>query len=366
MWHAESCERGDRRTVAGADVWVEFAGACAHARDGLAARALTPRAKLRWCGGRRLFDKLKGFAVHAGHEADRFGFWAVERILDVRRPARRQGRQLDVHVRFSGVDPLSKALWPTQWVPVTWLKADLRKVAREMEKEKVKAVEEPPRMGDKRSWAGLIWDGADEGRPRRGRSGDAARATTVASAADTSTAMSAADVYTSTDGRAGPVWATMITRPLAMARPLLEAGASAALATVQAVPISATAVELGAGTSTTASGSNADARPIRRADPVLAMTTVRPFAMALPLPETGAPANVETVPAVPIASGALAWDAGSAEDARAGEAQRVAGAGQPAETSAAEGREVEERERACGCGYGYVCIRHRRDRWVRL
>ena len=136
--------------------------------------ALFPRpTRHRWCGGRRLFDRLQGWAVQSGHEPDRFGFWAVEELVDVRWPPRRRGRQLEALLRFCGCDPVSRAEWPMEWMPITWLKDDLKAVARRMEAEKVAAAAAAAAThvtGRKRSWAGLGWDGADEGLPRRGRS----------------------------------------------------------------------------------------------------------------------------------------------------------------------------------------------------
>ena len=178
-WGEETCVRGSHPRPPPASVWLDRPDVGARARDGLEARALTPRAKLRWCGGRRLFDRLKGAAVQAGHEPDRFGFWAVEAVIDVRRPAKRRGQQLDVLVQFAGLDPLLKTPWPQEWVPITWLKPDVKATARAMERASSAAAAASESgaaaaaacAGSKRPWSGLIWDGADEGRPRRGRSG---------------------------------------------------------------------------------------------------------------------------------------------------------------------------------------------------
>ena len=172
-WTADCCARGSALHVPAADVWIGWSGRCAHARDGLDGRALTPRGKLHWAGGRRLFDKLKGADVQAGHESDRFGFWAVEKLLAVRRPAKRRGRQLEARLRFAGRNPVTKEDWPDEWVPIALLKPDLKREARAMESRAIAAGAAPAGRVRKRSWAGLGWEGADEGLPRRGRSGRA-------------------------------------------------------------------------------------------------------------------------------------------------------------------------------------------------
>ena len=63
---------------------------------GLAERVTLARGKLRWGGGRREMVRLKRYGVAAGLEGDRFGRWAVDKVLDVARPERRKGRMLDV------------------------------------------------------------------------------------------------------------------------------------------------------------------------------------------------------------------------------------------------------------------------------
>ena len=196
------------------------------ARDRLVTRTFTPRAKLRWCGGRRLFDRLQGWAVQSGHEPDRFGFWAVEELVDVRWPPRRRGRQLEALLRFCGCDPVSRAEWPMEWMPITWLKDDLKAVARRMEAEKVAAAAAAAAThatGRKRSWAGLGWDGADEGLPRRGRSaGMGERRAAEASAA----APPAADA----------AQAAVAALPLIEVCPLPAGGAPEGIAVVLAQP----------------------------------------------------------------------------------------------------------------------------------
>ena len=178
-WRKDSCRRGDRPKVLEADVWRGFAGACAHSRAGLELRAVIARSKLRWIGGRRRFMALKGYDVQAGFEPDRFGFWAVARLVQVRKPAGAKGRQLDVLVEFEGCNPMTREAWPQRWLPITNLKPDLKAEARAMEAA-MRAVQSMSasatavaaaacRAARKRAWRGLIWDGAEEGRPRRSR-----------------------------------------------------------------------------------------------------------------------------------------------------------------------------------------------------
>jgi hypothetical protein len=235
-WRDATCVRGSKRAVAEADVWVEFAGSSAHSRDGLAARALSTRSKLRWCGGRRLFDKLKGINVQDGHEPDRFGFWAVEKLIRVRRPVRRRGRQLEALVQFAGRDPISKEPWPTEWIDIKLLKVDLKRQAREME-EALMAAPPPVRVsGGKRVWIGLIWDGADEGLPRRGRSGRAAEST-AASAAVPGATPGTNGMRTASGEAPAVATVTVTAPPIVGIRAVPAGGAPAGLAVVAAVPI---------------------------------------------------------------------------------------------------------------------------------
>ena len=63
-----------------------------------------------------------------------------------------------------------KEAWPSEWVSITLLKPDLRRSAREMESRLAVEAPAPAVAGHRRSWAGLGWEGADEGLLRRGRS----------------------------------------------------------------------------------------------------------------------------------------------------------------------------------------------------
>ena len=189
-WELITARRDQRPRLALVDMWHDFAGACAHTLGGLDERSMTPRSKLRWCGGRKVFRALLGHDVRDGLEGDRFGRWAVRALFDVRHPAQRRGRQLEVHVDFHGKDPVTRQPWLPAWLPITWLTADLRRQAREMERrgkeaEGETAEEEEERVtGRKAKNRGLGWEGADEGRVRRSRrvagEGDGAPATATA------------------------------------------------------------------------------------------------------------------------------------------------------------------------------------------
>ena len=74
---------------------------------------------------------------------------------------------------FAGRDPVTREAWPDEWIPVKWLKPDLRREARAIDSAAAaRAAEQAGSRicGVRRSWAGLGWEGADEGLPRRGRS----------------------------------------------------------------------------------------------------------------------------------------------------------------------------------------------------
>ena len=69
--------------------------------------------------------KWMGTEIQEGRVGDKRGRWAVEELLQVRRPGGR-GRRLEVEVQWKGG-------WQTSWKSVTQLTGDLRKRAREME-----------------------------------------------------------------------------------------------------------------------------------------------------------------------------------------------------------------------------------------
>ena len=103
---------------------------------GLWERVALARRRVCWGGSRGAIRKLLGWEVAAGREESSNGRWAVAELLEVERPIGRRGLQLEVLVRWSGEQPLSRAPWPQLWRPVTALSEDLKRKAREMEFER--------------------------------------------------------------------------------------------------------------------------------------------------------------------------------------------------------------------------------------
>ena len=239
-WNNDVCLVGTCPVPPPGDVWHSFAGASTHSArsNGLASRALTPRDKLRWCGGRRRFDRLKGSAVQEGHEPDRFGFWAVESVLSVRRPVARRGRQLEVLVQFKGLDPVSKAPWPSEWIPISWIKSgELKECARAMEAAALQSAGGDSRGSVKRKWGDLIWEGASEGQLRHSRRLGAATALpALSTTACSSIATQAPSVLVSAVQVFDVAWAVPITASMATDAPVVMARPTSA---VWATPISA-------------------------------------------------------------------------------------------------------------------------------
>jgi hypothetical protein len=71
--------------------------------------------------------KWAGQEMAEGRAGDKRGRWAVEDVLEVRRPGGK-GRRLEAKVAWAGE-------WDDEWVQVTQLTGDLRKRAREMESD---------------------------------------------------------------------------------------------------------------------------------------------------------------------------------------------------------------------------------------
>ena len=99
-------------------------------------------ARRRWVdgGGRRRLEWLRRWEVDEGREADKKGRWRVARVMDVRRPEGRHGRQLEVQVEWAGVDTLSGAAWSVEWVTIAWCTGDVRKEARRLEERRYPAA----------------------------------------------------------------------------------------------------------------------------------------------------------------------------------------------------------------------------------
>ena len=121
-------------------------------RDSLDVRAVAAWRKWRDGGGRRRLEWLRRWEVDEGREADSRGRWRVVRVLDVRRPAYRQGRQLEVRLEWAGVDTASGEAWATDWRPLSYCTADVRREARLMELVKYPRprTAEPP-VGSRKS-----------------------------------------------------------------------------------------------------------------------------------------------------------------------------------------------------------------------
>ena len=99
---------------------------------------------------RRAVAQLRRAAVMQpvvdGAEPDDSGMWAVDELLDVRRPKKRRGMQLQVKVAWTGRSIIERRKWPCSWIDVTLLSADMRREARR--KEKVKYGEPMAQAGE--------------------------------------------------------------------------------------------------------------------------------------------------------------------------------------------------------------------------
>ena len=100
---------------------------------GVGTRAVMSRRRLRWGGSAATLWRLRGWDVVEGRAESSNGRWAVESLVSVRRPTVRRGRQLEVTVRWAGVNPLFGCPWGDSTVAITDLTPDLRKQARMME-----------------------------------------------------------------------------------------------------------------------------------------------------------------------------------------------------------------------------------------
>ena len=86
----------------------------------------------------RADDQREGRAALRGGQ-----MWAVDKVVDVARPASRRGRQLSVKLRWKGC-------WgelQSSWVEVSWLNARTRREARKLEAERYPAVRVTGRRG---------------------------------------------------------------------------------------------------------------------------------------------------------------------------------------------------------------------------
>ena len=116
---------------------------------------------------------MRGWEIVEGRAESSNGRWAVESLVSVRRPAVRRGRQLEVTVKWAGVNPLFGCRWGDSVVAVTDLTADLREKARAMERATYPAVptaRPPPRRiqgkrgrGEDSGFLGSRWAEDGEG-----------------------------------------------------------------------------------------------------------------------------------------------------------------------------------------------------------
>ena len=139
---------------------------------GLGARVALARRRMRWCGPRASLLRLTRWEIAEGRAESSNHRWAVEALVDVRRPEVRRGRQLVVRVRWAGTNPLFDTPWTDSEVLVRDLTGDLRAQARDMERVKYPdGVTERPaplrvlgkrRQGDGRDvFLGSRWNGGD-------------------------------------------------------------------------------------------------------------------------------------------------------------------------------------------------------------
>ena len=140
---------------------------------GVGASAVMSRRRLRWGGSEVSLKKLRGWEIVEGRAESSNGLWAVESLIGVRRPTARRGRQLEVTVRWAGVNPLFGCAWGDSVLAISELTTDLRRQARAMERELYPEVPEtrPPPLriqgrrgrGDGSEFLGSRWTGEGEG-----------------------------------------------------------------------------------------------------------------------------------------------------------------------------------------------------------
>ena len=61
-----------------------------------------------------------GEGAAAGLSEDAGGYWAVHDVLDVRRPAKRKGQQLEILISWAAHDWAGRP-WADEWQPITYL-----------------------------------------------------------------------------------------------------------------------------------------------------------------------------------------------------------------------------------------------------
>ena len=66
---------------------------------------------------------------------NRDGRWAVHSVIDVRRTEANR-RKLEVLIKWAGEQPVSREPWPDSWHPLMACTPDVRREARDMERER--------------------------------------------------------------------------------------------------------------------------------------------------------------------------------------------------------------------------------------
>ena len=72
-------------------------------------------------GGHWRLEHDGGEGAATGLSAGSGGYWAVHNVLDVRRPAKRKGQQLEVLISWAAHDWAGRP-WADEWHPITFLK----------------------------------------------------------------------------------------------------------------------------------------------------------------------------------------------------------------------------------------------------
>ena len=97
--------------------------------------------------------------------ADSHGRHALQEVVEVRRPAKRRGRQLEALLRWRGVDPATGVAWADEWKPVSArnFTEDVLAKARRMEAAKYGKRPAQLRVEGERRSARLAGGGDGEG-----------------------------------------------------------------------------------------------------------------------------------------------------------------------------------------------------------
>ena len=95
-------------------------------------------------GGAKKARAAPSHSIH-GAGADRWGRWPYERVLEVTRP-RTRGGQVQVRIRWAGLDPRNGLPWRDSWVDLAWGGTEaFRQECQEMLRVKYGEVQQPLR-----------------------------------------------------------------------------------------------------------------------------------------------------------------------------------------------------------------------------